>query len=59
MGQNKVAFVGDRLGIITGSHVTGSDISHVTEQAMPGSMFMHNRKLRNIRLIGVFSPDVT
>ena len=53
MGTNKVAFVGDRVRIITGSHVTGSDISHVMEQALSGSMFMRNR------LIGAFSPDVT
>jgi hypothetical protein len=33
MGTNKAAFVGDRVGIITGSHVTGSDVSHVTEVA--------------------------
>ena len=71
MGTAQVAFVKvERVGA-TGSHVTRSDVSHVTgndrkscDRRGPvrnrkNGMRMRNWKLRNIRLSGAFSPEVT
>ena len=39
MGTAQVAFAVEQCGGATGSDVTGSDLSHVTEMSMSGSMF--------------------
>jgi hypothetical protein len=58
MGTDKVAFVVVLCGGATGSHMTGSDVpesdvSHVPEEALSGSMLrMRNGKFRNIHHSG-------
>ena len=48
-------------GNVTGSHVTGRDVSHVTG-SVPVQKYvlrMRNRKLRNSHPSGAFSPEVS
>jgi hypothetical protein len=48
-------------GNVTGSHVTGRDLSHVTGSVpvQKYALRMRNRKLRNSRPSGTFSPEVS